>query len=296
MEYIDAKAILMSSDGAWFGSEYTANLYRGCGHGCIYCDSRSDCYAIKHFDTVRVKRDALRILENEIAHKRKKGIVGLGAMSDSYNPAEKDLELTRGALKLFDRYGFGVSIETKSDLILRDLDVLRSIVTHSPVNVKLTVTTPYDALSKKLEPKAPVSKRRFAALAQVSAAGIYCGVLLTPILPFIEDDSASVLSIVEKAAEAGCKYVYAGTKPGVTLRDSQRVYFLTKIEKLFPGMKDRYCAAFGDDYFCPSPRADELYKTIAEACRRKNLAYTMDDIVAENKRPYETRQISLFDM
>ncbi|MDE6398517.1 MAG: radical SAM protein [Clostridiales bacterium] len=296
MEYIDAKAILMSSDGAWFGSEYTANLYRGCGHGCIYCDSRSDCYAIKHFDTVRAKRNALRILETEISHKRKKGIVGLGAMSDSYNSDEKELELTRGALKLFDRYGFGVSIETKSDLILRDLDILRSIATHSPVNIKLTVTTPYDALSKKLEPKAPVSKRRFAALEQIASAGIFCGVLLTPVLPFIEDDSASVLSIVEKAAVAGCKYVYAGMKPGVTLRDSQRVHFLTKVEKLFPGMKDRYCAAFGDDYFCPASNADALYKTFVDACRRKKLFYAMDDIVAENKRPYETMQISLFDM
>ena len=296
MEYIDAKAILLSADGAWFGCEHTANLYRGCSHGCIYCDSRSDCYAIKNFETVRVKRNALAILEDELSRKRKKGIVSLGAMSDAYNPVEKELELTRGALKLFDRYGFGVSIETKSDLVVRDTDILRSIATHSPVNVKLTVTSPYDELSKKLEPKAPVPKRRFAALESLAKAGVYCGVLMTPVLPFIEDDSAAVLTIVEKAADAGCLYAYAGMKMGVTLRDSQRVHFLTKADKLFPGMKDRYCAAFGDDYFCPSPQADELYKAFADACRRRGLLYTMSEIVAENKRPYDTMQISLFDL
>lgn len=296
MEYIDAKAILMASDGSWFGSDYVANLYRGCSHGCIYCDSRSDCYAIKRFDTVRLKRNALQILENELSHKRKKGIVGLGAMSDSYNPLEKEAELTRGALKLFDRYGFGVTLETKSDLVLRDVDILRSIATHSPVNVKLTVTTPYDDLSKKLEPKAVSPKRRFAALEELARGGIYCGVLLTPVLPFIEDDSASILSIVDSAAHAGCKFVYAGNKMGVTLRDSQRVHFLTKAEKLFPGMKDRYCAAFGDDYFCPSPNADALHTTFADACRRAGLLYEMNTIVADNKRPYETQQLSLFDL
>lgn len=295
MEYIDAKHILSSSDGSWFGADYTANLYRGCSHGCIYCDSRSDCYAIKRFDTVRAKRNALSILEDELAHKRKKGIVGLGAMSDSYNPCEKETELTRGALKLIDRYGFGVTLETKSDLVLRDSDVLCSIAAHSPVNVKFTVTTPYDDLAKQLEPKSCSPKRRFAALKTLSSAGIYTGVLMTPILPFIEDNSADILSIVEQAAEAGCKYIYAGNEFGVTLRDSQRVYFLTKIEKLFPGKKDEYCAAFGDSYMCVSPKNEQLYKAFADKCDKLGLKYVMSDIIAECKKPYETQQISLFD-
>lgn len=296
MEYIETKTILRATDDAWFGSSFTANLYRGCGHGCIYCDSRSDCYAIKHFDTVRAKRNALSILNDELAHKKKKGIVSLGAMSDSYNPYEKELEWTRGALKLLDRYGFGVTFETKSDLVTRDIDVLRSIATHSPVNVKLTITTPYDDLAKKLEPKACSPKRRFAALRALAEANIYCGVLLTPVLPFIEDDSAGILSILETAAEAGVRFVYAGSAFGVTLRDSQRTHFLTKAEKLFPGMREKYVKAFGDAYFCVSPNNDALYAAYTEKSDRLGLKHAMADIVADNKRPYETQQISLFDL
>ncbi|MCI8595882.1 MAG: radical SAM protein [Clostridia bacterium] len=296
MEYITAKSVLMVTDSdEWFGSEYNINLYRGCSHGCIYCDSRSDCYAIKHFDTVKAKRNALEILADELSRKRKKGIVSLGSMSDSYNPCEKELELTRGALKLLDRYGFGVTLETKSELVLRDADVLKSISSHSPVIVKFTVTTPYDELAKKLEPKSSSPKKRFAALETLSNAGLFTGVLMTPILPFIEDDSASVISLVDRAASAGCKFAYAGRAFGVTMRDSQRAHFLDKAEKLFPGMKARYLDAFGDDYFCISPRSGELMKTFTERCLQKGLLYTMDSIVAESKRPYETRQISLFD-
>ena len=295
MEYIEAKRVLAVGESEWFGCDYNANLYRGCSHGCIYCDSRSDCYAIKRFDTVRAKRNVLAILEEELCKKRKKGIVGLGAMSDSYNPCEKEAELTRGALKLFDKYGFGVSLETKSDLILRDTDILLSIASHSPVNIKFSVTTPYDDLAKKLEPKACSVKRRFAALEELSRAGIFTGVLMTPVLPFLEDDSASVLSIADKAAEAGCKFVYFGYAFGVTLRDSQRVHFLDKAEKLFPGTKQKYCDAFGNDYMCISPNNEALVAAITDKCRKLGLKYTMQDIVAENKRPYEVQQISLFD-
>ncbi len=296
MEYITAKNILMLSDGdEWFGSEYNINLYRGCSHGCIYCDSRSDCYAIKHFDTVRAKRNALEILAEELSRKRKKGIVSLGSMSDGYNPCEKELELTRGALKLLDRYGFGVNIETKSELVLRDADVLKSIASHSPVIVKFTVTTPYDELAKKLEPKSSSPKKRFVALETLSNAGLFTGVLMTPILPFIEDDSASILTIVDKAASSGCKFAYAGRAFGVTMRDSQRAHFFEKLEKYFPNMKEKYCDTFGDDYFCISPNSAELMKTFADRCTQKGLLYKMDAIVAESKRPYETQQISLFD-
>lgn len=294
MEYIDAKSILLPLDGEWFGCEYNANLYRGCNHGCIYCDSRSDCYAIKNFNTVKAKRNALTILADELSRKRKKGIVSLGAMSDSYNSAEKELELTRGALKLFDRYGFGVSIETKSDLILRDADILRSISKHSPVIIKFTVTTPYDELAKKIEPHASIPKRRFAALKALSDEGLFTGVLMTPVLPFIEDDSASILTILNSAAGCGCKFAYAGKALGVTLRDSQRVYFLDKAEKHFPGTKDKYCALYGNDYFCKVRNNEELFKTFADTCTRLKLLYDMNDIVGAARRPYETQQISFF--
>lgn len=296
MEYITTKTILQSASGGWFGCENTVNLYRGCSHGCVYCDSRSDCYAIKRFDTVRAKRNALSILEEELAHKRKKGVVALGSMSDSYNPCEKELELTRGALQLFNKYGFGVSVDTKSDLVLRDIDVLQSIAKHAPVIVKFTITTAYDDMSRKLEPKVCDTKRRFAALKTLSSAGLYTGVLLTPILPFIEDDSANILSLVDMTATAGCRFVYAGDSFGVTLRDSQRVHFLTKVDKLFPGMKDRYCEAYGDTYYCVSKRNSELYKTFVDRCREKGLKFVMSEIVNEYKNIGQMQQISLFDL
>lgn len=296
MEYINAKSILVPKNGEWFGCDYSANLYRGCNHGCIYCDGRSDCYAYKKFGNVTAKRDALSILENELLHKkRKKGVIALGTLSDSYNPFEKEIELTRNALKLIDRYGFGVSIDTKSDLILRDKDILKSISSHSPVSVKFSVSTPYDDLSKKIEPKVCSVKKRFAALAELSACGIYTGVLLMPVLPFICDDSAAILTVVDKAKAAGCKFVYAGDEFGVTMRDSQRAYFYNKAEKIFPGIKEKYESTFGEEYLCVVPQNELLYKAFCTRCKELGLKYDMKEIIEENKAKYETRQISLFD-
>lgn len=150
MKEVNAKTILTKTKNStsWFGNDYNMNLYRGCLHGCIYCDSRSSCYQIDDFDTVRVKKDAIKILEKELFSKRKKGVVGIGAMSDTYNPFEKQLCVTRDALKLLERFHFGISLETKSDLIIRDIDIFKKINQHSDVILKMTITCSQDELSK----------------------------------------------------------------------------------------------------------------------------------------------------
>lgn len=295
MEYINAKVILQPSSGDWFGCDGVINLYHGCSHGCIYCDSRSDCYKIKHFETVAAKRDALALLENELLHKRKKGVVALGSMSDSYNPCEKELELTRGALKLLERFRFGVSVDTKSDLVLRDTDILRAMAAHSPVVVKFSVTTSYDALSKKLEPKVCATSKRMAALKTLSEAGIYTGVMLTPVLPFITDNSADILSIVDMAADTGCKFVYAGESFGMTLRDSQRAHYFRKLDKLYPDLREKYIRTYGETYYCVSENNGELYKAFENRCRERGLKYKMKVITDEYIGASQPQQISLFD-
>lgn len=205
MEYIPAKTILSGyrEQREWFGCHYNMNLYRGCCHGCIYCDSRSECYGIQEFDRVRAKKDALYLLERELRARRRVGIIHTGSMSDPYNPFEKAECLTQQALEKIARYGFGVVIATKSDLVVRDIPILQRIRSQSPVAVHITITTAGDMLSEKIEPFAPPSSRRFEALRALSGAGITTGVLLMPVLPWITDDPQNIREIVQKAARAG---------------------------------------------------------------------------------------------
>ena len=246
MEYIPAKTILHRSKSTqWFGTDHTLNLYRGCCHGCIYCDSRSACYGIESFDRVRAKQDALRILRDELRRKVKPGFVSMGAMSDPYNPFEERELLTRHALELLDAYGFGAAAATKSDLIARDIDLFQSIQSHSPVVCKITVTTVDEALAAKVEPGAPSPERRLAALKKLSDAGVCAGVLLMPVLPFLEDSWEQVDGVLERAAQAGARFVYPAF--GMTMRDGQREYFLQRLEELYPGqgLARRYRARYG---------------------------------------------------
>lgn len=203
MEFIKAKTILskVKYGNSWYGIDYNMNLYRGCSHGCIYCDSRSNCYRIDNFDIVKGKENALQILEQELYKKREKGVVGIGAMSDTYNPLEKEYELTRGALRLLLKYGFGVSIDTKSDLILRDIDLLKEINSKNDVIVKFTITTPKDELAKIIEPRVCVSYRRLQAIKTLSDNGIFAGVMLNPVLPFITDKEEDIKELVRLASE-----------------------------------------------------------------------------------------------
>ena len=296
METIPAKHLLhRSRDTQWFGTDHTMNIYRGCCHGCLYCDSRSDCYRIEEFDTVRAKADALRILRDDLARKVRPAFICTGAMSDPYNPFERELELTRHALELIDAYSCGVAVATKSDLIVRDIDILASIQTHSPVICKLTVTTADDALAAKLEPNAPPPSRRLAALGELSGAGLFAGVLLMPVLPFLEDSEENVLSVVEGVARAGAKFVYPAL--GVTMRQGQREYFLDALERAFPGqgLKERYLRQFGDRYQCVSPRVKTLWKAFAAACRERGILYDMKSIIRAATLAGGDRQLTFFD-
>ena len=235
MEYIPAKQILSRNRStAWFGTDYTMNLYRGCCHGCIYCDSRSACYGIEDFGRVRAKENALALLRDELRRKVRPGIVGMGSMSDPYNPFEGELQLTRHALELLDAYGFGAAIATKGDGITRDIDVLRCMREHVPVLCKVTVTTTDAALAARVEPNAPSPARRMEAVARLAEAGLFAGVLLMPVLPFLEDNVENVRAVAEAAAEAGARFVYPAF--GMTLRDQQREYYYQALEKGFPGL------------------------------------------------------------
>lgn len=296
MEYISVKHLLHRSRSTeWFGTDHTMNIYRGCCHGCLYCDSRSDCYQIENFDYVRAKADALRILRDDLARKVQPAFISTGSMSDPYNPFEQELQLTRHALELIDAYRCGVAIATKSDLITRDIDVLTSIQEHSPVICKFTITTVDDSLAEKLEPHAPSPGRRFLGMAKLSEAGLFTGVLLMPILPYVEDSDENVLSVVESAAKAGAKFIYPAL--GVTMRHGQREYFLDGLERAFPGggLKARYLRQYGSRYQCASPRAGELWKVFASACRKWGILYDMKSIIRAANLGYGDRQLTFFD-
>lgn len=296
MDFIPAKSIISNykENNEWFGCNYNMNIYKGCCHGCIYCDSRSDCYGIEDFDRVRIKENSINLIEKDLKSKRKKGVVSTGAMSDPYNPFEEKLLLTRKALELIDKYNYGAAIATKSDLIIRDIDVLKRIKEHSPVLCKITITTADDELSKKIEPNVCLSSERFKAIKKLSDAEIYTGILLMPILPFINDTEENIISIVRKAKENGAKFVYPAF--GVTLRSNQRIHFFDKLDKEFPKIKERYIREFQNNYMCSSPKARELYKIFSEECRRLGIVYKMKDIIEDYKKLYKNEQISLFDL
>lgn len=291
MELVAAKTIVTRTKSReWFGADYNMNIYRGCSHGCIYCDSRSECYGNDRFDTVRAKKDALTIIGRELAGKRKKGVVATGAMSDPYNPAEREQKLTRGALELIGRNWFGVAIATKSDLICRDIDVLQAISKNAPVIAKITVTTCDDVLCKKVEPYAPVATKRFDAVEQLAAAGVFSGILLMPVLPFLEDTEENILQIVRRASECGAQFVYASM--GVTLRDIQREWYYSKLDGLFPGVSQKYRGQYGSAYHCGSPKAKKLYEVFAEECEKQGVLYKMHDIIDAYQSRYSEKQMS----
>ena len=295
METIPARHIIhRTRDTSWFGTDHTMNLYRGCPHGCIYCDSRSACYGNEGFGTVRVKERALELVRDDLQRKIRPGIVGTGAMSDPYNPLEEELRLTRNALSLLDAYGFGVAIATKSDLIVRDIDILALMAEHVPVLCKLTITTCDDALAAKVEPGAPSPSRRLGAVRRLSEAGLPVCVLLMPVLPFLEDTEANVLEVAERAAEAGARYIYPAF--GMTQRDRQREHYHRELEERFPGqgLAERDRRAFGGRYWCPSPRARRLWEAFSARCRALGLLYEMRQIVSSYQKGYGDRQLTFF--
>lgn len=280
---------------SWFGTDYNMNIYRGCCHGCIYCDSRSECYHIDDFDQVKVKDRALEIIRDDLRRKVKTGIVGTGSMSDPYNPFEKELQLTRHALELLDAFGFGVAVATKSTLVTRDIDILQSIAAQSPVLCKITVTTCDDSLSRQIEPGAPVSSQRFEAVRRLADAELFTGILLMPVLPFLEDTEENITQLVYKAAKNGARFVYPAF--GVTLRMNQRDWYYEKLEETFPGrgLAQQYRQRFGNAYTCTSPHASELWKVFTSACRETGLLYSMQEIVRASQMGYDKEQLSFFN-
>lgn len=294
MEFIPAKTIISgyAENNSWFGNNYTMNIYKGCNHGCIYCDSRSECYRVDNFDEVRAKENALAIIARGLKSKRKKGVVGTGAMSDPYNPFEREYKLTRGALELINRFGFGVSIATKSDLVIRDIDILKEISKHSPVLIKITVTAADDVLCKKIEPRVALSSQRFEAIRELSEEGIFVGILMMPILPFIEDTEDNISSIIELAKKSGAKFIYPAL--GVTLRQNQRDWYYNKLDELFPLVKEKYIKNYGNSYECRSVKSKELWDLFRNKCDDLGIIYKMNDIIRGYKNSDKNMQLSLF--
>ncbi len=295
MKTVPAKTILQKNKSSeWFGGEYNMNLYKGCCHDCIYCDSRSDCYQLKDFETVRAKENCLQILRDELRRKVRTGIVGTGAMCDPYNPFEETELLTRHSLELLDAFEFGVHVLTKSSLIARDTDVFQGIAEHSPVLCQVTVTAAEDGLSRLVEPNVCVTSERLEAIAKMSESGLFTGVVMTPLLPFIEDTEENVLGIVRMAKECGARSVYPMF--GLTMRSGQREYFYKKLEENFPGsgLAERYAKTYGERYVCNSPHIKRLWKVFTEECQRLGLTYEMRDIIASYKLGYGDSQLSFF--
>lgn len=293
IEYIPAKGLVYPKGlDQWFNTHFNMNIYKGCNHGCIYCDSRSSCYQIEDFHKVRAKENAIEIINNDLRNRRKTGVIATGSMSDPYNPYEKELELSRKALKLIDRYRFGVAIATKSDLVTRDADILKSISKHSPALVKITITTPHDSISKIIEPNAPVSSKRFQAIDTLAKAGVFVGILFTPTLPWITDSVADMILLLETAKECGAKFVFPGF--GLTIRDGQREYFYKQLDRYYPNLKAKYHSTYGYDYVCLAPNQKELGETFRKTCKKLGLLYKMKDISNAYQERYYQEQLSLF--
>lgn len=270
MHYVTAKGILSAHNGM--------NIYRGCQHGCIYCDARSQCYQMDHvFEDIEVKENAIELLEAALKAKRKPCMIGTGAMSDPYIPLESRLGLTRKALALIDKYGFGVSIQTKSDRILRDLDLLKRINSRTKSVVQMTLTTHDETLCRLIEPGVCTTAERVAALKQFHEAGIPTIVWLCPILPFINDTEENIRGILDACMDAGVKGII-NFGMGLTLRSGDREYFYSQLDRKFPGLKERYIRTYGNAYEVLSPRSKELLKLFHDACEAHGIWHDNDRI------------------
>ncbi|MBQ8537823.1 MAG: radical SAM protein [Clostridia bacterium] len=260
----------------FFYSNYTLNLYRGCSHGCIYCDSHSVCYHMASFGTVRKKADCLALLRQELAAKRRSGMIFMGSGSDPYNPFEQAERLTRGSLELIRRYRFGISLSTKSHTILQDADLLADIQRIAPVNICFSITCAEDAMCRLVEPEAAYTSLRFEAMEALVRKGVFCGLWLNPVLPFITDSWCNLKTLLAMTKEAGGQFAVCHF--GMTLREGSRELYYKGLDEGFPGLKERYVRTFGNSYLCPSPHAAELEKLYRQECERLGLFYRFKDI------------------
>ncbi len=290
MHFVNAKSILSAKNGM--------NLYRGCSHGCIYCDSRSRCYHIEHdFEDIEVKANAIDLLENALKRKRAKCMLGTGSMTDPYIPLESKIGNVRKALALADQYGFGFTLITKSARVLRDLDLLKSINEKTKCVVQMTLTTYDEDLCRKIEPNVSTTKERVEALKKLNEAGIPTVVWLCPILPFLNDTEENIRGILEYCIEAKV-YGVICFGMGLTLREGNRQYFYNQLDRLFPHMKEKYMRIYGTQYQISSPKNNELMKVFHQICEAKNILHDNAKIFAylcsfeEKNCPV---QINLFD-
>ncbi len=292
MHFVDAKGILTSNNGM-----HGMNIYRGCSHGCIYCDSRSKCYQFTHaFEDIEVKQNAPELLEKALRSKRKKCMIGTGAMSDPYMHCEEALGLTRQCLEIIKKYEFGLAIQTKSDRILRDIDLLDEINRAAKCVVQITLTTYDDDLCQILEPNVCNTKRRIEVLEEMQKRGIPTIVWLTPILPFINDTEENVTSILEECARVGVKGII-DFGMGLTLREGDREYYYAALDKHFPGMKQRYIQRYGNSYELPSPNAKVLQGILRRICKENGmLSNPYECFKYLNELPDKYQQMSLFDL
>ena len=272
MHYKSVKSILSAQNGM--------NLFRGCEHGCIYCDSRSKCYRIEHkFDDIEVKENAIELLEIALKKKKQKCMIGTGSMTDPYTPSEQFLKHTRRALELIDKYGFGISIITKSNLIFRDLDLLESINKKAKTVVQVTLTTFNDELCKKIEENVCPTSERLKILEEMQVHNIPTVVWLCPILPFINDTEENLISILEQCKKFNVKGII-NFGFGLTLREGNREYFYQKLEKNFPGkgLFTLYNKYFRDSYECNSPHNEKLSEIFHQFCGENNIMHNNQEI------------------
>ncbi|MDY2937753.1 MAG: radical SAM protein [Fusicatenibacter sp.] len=289
MHFVDAKGILSSNNDI--------NIYRGCTHGCIYCDSRSTCYGFTHeFEDIEVKRNAPELLEKALRSKRKKCMIGTGAMCDPYLHAEEKLRLTRRCLELINQYEYGVTVRTKSTRVLRDLELFQSIHHKTKAVVQMTMTTYDEELCKIIEPNVSTTRERFNALMQLKKAGIPTIVWLTPILPFINDTEENIRGILDYCIEADVKGIIC-FEMGVTLREGDREYFYKALDKHFPGVKNQYIKTYGNAYELPSPESETLWKIFQKTCKENGIMYRAEECFQYlHEFPEKYEQMSMFDI
>lgn len=286
---INVKTILskLRDNDTFFGNKYSMNVYRGCSHSCIYCDSRSDCYQLGSLDDIRIKMNAPELLVKSLSTLKTKGTIGTGSMNDPYMHVEKKYELTKKCLEIINHYQFPVHIMTKSTLVCRDIEILKKI-SKIYTAVSITITTFDDNLSKVIEPNAPSSSKRFNAIKELSDAGIYCGISLMPILPYINDTEENFHEILKRAKESGAKYILPIF--GLTQRKGQREYFHEKLREINSNLPILYQKQFGDNYYCPSPKYLELEKFFRNSAEKFGIPLSMNHYQSVSK----SKQLDLF--
>lgn len=290
MHFVKAKGILSASNGM--------NLYRGCTHGCIYCDSRSKCYHIEHdFEDIEIKENALQLLEHALKRKHSKCMIGTGAMTDPYIPIEGEMGNVRKALSLVYRYGFGFTLTTKSNLVLRDLDLIKAIHEKTKCVVQMTLTTYDEDLCKKIEPNVCTTRERFEVLKKLRDAGVPTVVWLCPILPFINDTEENITNLLRYCTQAKV-YGVICFGMGLTLREGNREYFYKQLDRLFPALKEKYIRTYGNDYVINSPKQKSLMRLFHQICKENNIVHDNNQIFKylntfEEKQ--SSVQLSLFE-